>query len=211
MKDVAASDAAPDPEQSGPDPQQTPEASHAGGVSRRTVLAGIGAASCLALQAGSLGVRRGESLLSTVSTFAIPSAAASDAFAGPMVVEKDVAIPMKSGLSLMANVYRPSGAGKYPVMVAMSAYGKDLPPQDFAPQYLDKARELLPGFCTPVASCRYLPWEAPNPEYWVASGYIVIHVDARGAGRSPGYLDPFSPQEARDYYDAIEWAGVQPW
>ena len=211
MKDVPVSQTAPDPEQTGPDPEQRLEASHAGSVSRRAVLTGIGAASCLALKAGSLGARRGDSFFSAVTTFVVPSAAAADAVGGPMVVEKDVSIPMKAGLSLMANVYRPSGAGKYPVMVAMSAYGKDLPPQDFAPQYLDKARELLPGFCTPIASCRDLPWEAPNPEYWVANGYVVIHVDARGAGRSPGYLDPFSPQESRDYYDAIEWAGVQPW
>jgi predicted acyl esterase len=36
-------------------------------------------------------------------------------------------------------------------------------------------------------------------------------VDSRGAGRSPGRLDIFSPQETRDYYDCIEWAGTQPW
>ncbi len=42
-------------------------------------------------------------------------------------------------------------------------------------------------------------------------GYAVVRVDARGAGRSPGYLDPFSPREVRDYYQAIEWAGGQPW
>ncbi len=32
-----------------------------------------------------------------------------------------------------------------------------------------------------------------------------------GAGRSPGYIDPFSPRETRDFHDCIEWAGVQPW
>ena len=37
-------------------------------------------------------------------------------------------------------------------------------------------------------------------------GYAVIRVDSRGAGRSPGYLDIFSPCERRDYYHAIEWA-----
>src|SRR5450759_4338526 len=33
----------------------------------------------------------------------------------------------------------------------------------------------------------------------------------RGAGKSPGRLDPNSPAEFRDFYDAIEWAGSQPW
>ena len=28
---------------------------------------------------------------------------------------------------------------------------------------------------------------------------------------SPGYIDHFSPRETKDFYDCIEWAGVQPW
>ncbi|SPF06204.1 CocE/NonD family hydrolase [Streptomyces sp. MA5143a] len=54
-------------------------------------------------------------------------------------------------------------------------------------------------------------WETVDPEKWVPDGYVVIRVDSRGAGRSPGYLDIFSPRETRDYYDCIEWAAVQPW
>ena len=41
-------------------------------------------------------------------------------------------------------------------------------------------------------------------------GYTLIFVDTRGTGRSPGLADIWSKQEAIDYYDAIEWAGVQP-
>ena len=40
---------------------------------------------------------------------------------------------------------------------------------------------------------------------------MVIRVDSRGAGKSPGYHEVWSVQEARDYYDAIEWAAVQAW
>ena len=42
-------------------------------------------------------------------------------------------------------------------------------------------------------------------------GYVCVRVDSRGAGRSPGFIDPFSPRETRDFYECIEWAGVQPW
>ena len=42
-------------------------------------------------------------------------------------------------------------------------------------------------------------------------GYVLIRVDTRGSGKSPGYLDPFSRQETRDFYNAIEWAAQQPW
>jgi hypothetical protein len=57
----------------------------------------------------------------------------------------------------------------------------------------------------------FLAWETVDPEIWVPWGYAVIRVDSRGAARSPGYLDIFSPRETRDYYHAIEWAGTQPW
>ena len=38
-----------------------------------------------------------------------------------------------------------------------------------------------------------------------------MRVDSRGAGCSPGFIDHFSPRETKDFYDCIEWAGVQPW
>jgi len=57
----------------------------------------------------------------------------------------------------------------------------------------------------------YQNWEVADPEKWVSDGYVCVRVDSRGAGRSPGYLDVLSHLEARDLYDCIEWAGVQPW
>jgi predicted acyl esterase len=45
----------------------------------------------------------------------------------------------------------------------------------------------------------------------VPDGYAVVRVDGRGAGRSPGKLDVWSPREIKDFYDCIEWAATQPW
>ena len=42
-------------------------------------------------------------------------------------------------------------------------------------------------------------------------GYACVRVDSRGAGRSPGLLDPFSRRETQDLYECIEWAAAQPW
>ena len=42
-------------------------------------------------------------------------------------------------------------------------------------------------------------------------GYVVVKIDSRGAGKTPGFLDVNSPAESRDLYDAIEWAAAQPW
>ena len=41
--------------------------------------------------------------------------------------------------------------------------------------------------------------------------YICIRVDSRGAGRSPGFIDHWSPRETLDFKDCIEWAGEQSW
>jgi predicted acyl esterase len=57
----------------------------------------------------------------------------------------------------------------------------------------------------------HMNWETVDPEKWVPDGYVIIRVDSRGAGRSPGYLDIFSPRETRDYFECIEWAAAQPW
>jgi putative CocE/NonD family hydrolase len=45
----------------------------------------------------------------------------------------------------------------------------------------------------------------------VPRGYAAVRVDTRGSGKSPGQTDPFSLQEATDFYDAIEWAARQTW
>ena len=57
----------------------------------------------------------------------------------------------------------------------------------------------------------YMNWETVNPLWWVPRGYAALRVDTRGTGKSPGRTDPFSPSEARDFYDVIEWAARQPW
>ncbi len=45
--------------------------------------------------------------------------------------ERDVAVPMRDGVRLMANVFRPEQAGRYPVVMSVSPYGKDAVPEDY--------------------------------------------------------------------------------
>jgi uncharacterized protein len=42
-------------------------------------------------------------------------------------------------------------------------------------------------------------------------GYVYVGVDGRGAGRSPDFLEPWSPRETADLYDRIEWAAHEGW
>ena len=44
---------------------------------------------------------------------------------GGMVYEHDVPIAMSDGVVLRANVFRPEGAGRHPVVMALGIYGKD--------------------------------------------------------------------------------------
>lgn len=130
---------------------------------------------------------------------------------GDFVFERDVALTMSDGTALRANVFRPAKPGRYPVVMAMGAYGKDVHFEDaFNPQW-QVLKRIYPELDSNGSTGRYLRWEVVDPERWVPDGFVVIQVDSRGTGRSEGYLDPFGPVETRDLYECIEWAGIQPW
>ena len=128
----------------------------------------------------------------------------------PFIFEKNIKIPTDDGSFVMANIFRPQETGQYPVILSMSVYGKDLATKDLYAEEWKKMVERLPELFE-ASSGFYHTWETPDPELWVPDGYVLIRIDSRGAGKTPGYLDPFCPREIRDYYDAIEWAAQQPW
>jgi len=127
-----------------------------------------------------------------------------------MIVDRNTEIPMRDGARLRANVYRPEAAGRFPALVTLGPYGKDVPLRDFMQEAWDRLNATYPEILA-ASSCKHLVFERPDPEVWVPDGYVLISVDSRGAGKSPGRLDPNSPAEFRDFYDAIEWAAAQPW
>jgi predicted acyl esterase len=128
-----------------------------------------------------------------------------------MRVEKDVGIEMRDGLVLRANVFLPEPEGRYPVILAHGVYGKDVHFADGFKAQWEKLTKIYPGIDSDGSSGKYLRWETVDPERFVPSGFAVVQVDARGSGKSPGYLDAWSPQEMLDYYRCVEWAGTQPW
>jgi predicted acyl esterase len=114
-----------------------------------------------------------------------------------LVVEKDVEIPVRDGARLKADIFRPKSGGRFPAIMNIGGYRKDklwVPPADLE----EKANP-------------YMNWEAVNPLWWIPRGYAAIRVDTRGTGKSPGLFDPWSRQEALDFYDCIEWAARQKW
>lgn len=139
--------------------------------------------------------------------------------AAGIVEETDVPIPMRDGLELAGNVYRPvepgeafgEVPGEYPVILEFTGWGKDI--------YWGEAEELF-GERWPGTGVGYEPWSPPiahsctfeseNHNFWVPHGYVNVVVDGRGFGRSPGAFNGFEAW-GRDMYDAIEWAANQEW
>jgi uncharacterized protein len=127
-----------------------------------------------------------------------------------MMIERDVPVPAGDGVVLRADVFRPEGPGRYPVILSYGPYAKGLA---FQEGYADQWRlmtEAHPDVARGSSNV-HQNWEVVDPEKWVPDGYCCVRVDSRGAGRSPGLLDPFSPRETQDLYECIEWAAAQPW
>ena len=106
-----------------------------------------------------------------------PTAAARSS----VLIELDVAVPMRDGIVLRADIHRPRDGGPFPVLVYRTPYGKEEAVRDYA--------------TVPRA---------------VARGYAVVVQDVRGRYRSAGTFDPYR-QEGPDGYDTVEWAATQPW
>jgi putative CocE/NonD family hydrolase len=98
------------------------------------------------------------------------------------IVDLDVVVPMRDGTRLRANVFRPAGDGRHPVLLTRLPYGKDLP---LANLVLD-----------PVQATR--------------RGYAVVVQDTRGRFQSEGEFEPFRGEDV-DGYDTVGWAAAQPW
>ena len=127
-----------------------------------------------------------------------------------MRADWDVPIPMDDGIALRADVFRPDEDGRYPVIMTHGPYAKWLAFQDGFPQQWANLEAEHPDALA-GSSGLHMNWETVDAEKWVPDGYVVIRVDSRGAGRSPGFLDIFSARESRDCYLCIEWAADQPW
>jgi predicted acyl esterase len=127
-----------------------------------------------------------------------------------MRIDWDAPVTMDDGIVLRADVFRPLAEGKYPIILSYGPYAKGLAFQEGYKgnwaRLVKAAPEVLQG-----SSNKYQNWELVDPEKWVPDGYACVRIDSRGAGRSPGYLDVWSPRETEDLYQCIEWAGTQPW
>jgi len=125
----------------------------------------------------------------------------------PITIERDLDVPMRDGVRLRANVFRPTDDGPHPVLISVTPYGKDTLPDRIAAFFM-----RLSGVKFGTTNCsRLTGFESPDPMYWVSLGYTVLQADVRGMHKSEGRAGVLRQQDAEDYYDLIEWAASQPW
>lgn len=111
-----------------------------------------------------------------------------------MAVEKDVAIVMRDGVRIYADVRRPAGedgkpaGGRFPVVLTQTPY--------------NKANSSGSGQMADLAGVNDL---------LVTRGYVQVIVDVRGTGASEGAWDSFGAPEQADSLEIANWAASQPW
>ena len=116
-----------------------------------------------------------------------------------MTDDRDVFVPMRDGVGVAVDIFRPDSDEKFPALLGMSPYGKGI-------------QSMTVPYQPPHSPIHHTPIEAGDPEYFASRGYVQVIADVRGTGHSEGeYLGWVSPQEARDGYDLVEWIAEQPW
>ncbi|HOH29043.1 MAG TPA: CocE/NonD family hydrolase, partial [Candidatus Hydrogenedentes bacterium] len=106
---------------------------------------------------------------------------------GGMVVEKDVMVPMRDGVRLATDIYRPDGAGPFPAILIRLPYDKK-PLQE-----------------VPVGRFSFAPGIL-----FAQRGLALIIQDVRGRYASEGDFYAFS-HERQDSEDVVRWLREQPW
>ena len=114
--------------------------------------------------------------------------------------EKDIMVPVRDGVRLAVDVYRPDAPGKFPALLAMGGYGKELQKELIPPQ---------PLFKSPIWDGNIEAGDTPDI---VSRGYVHVIGDVRGSGYSEGeYAGMASQQEGKDGADVVEWMARQLW
>ena len=121
-------------------------------------------------------------ILALLPSLAVGVAAGNESEAGAVVVERNVAVPMRDGVALATDLYFPAAAagvkkpGKFPVILTRTPY--------------DKART--------------------DGAFYAARGYVYVAQDTRGRFSSEGRWS-FLTGDDEDGYDTAAWIVKQPW
>jgi putative CocE/NonD family hydrolase len=102
-----------------------------------------------------------------------------------VIVERDAWIPMRDGVGMQADIWRPADDGRYPVLLQRTPYNR-----------ADSFAVIVNAGIEPLRA--------------VAEGFVVAISDTRGRFGSAGRFDPFRT-EADDGFDTVQWLAGQPY
>jgi putative CocE/NonD family hydrolase len=100
-----------------------------------------------------------------------------------VTIDYDLDVPMRDGVTLKADLFRPAGGDRWPAVLIRTPYD----------------RQLGSSFGMQM-----------NAVQLAAAGYAVVVQDVRGRFASGGDFTPFM-NEGRDGVDSIAWCAEQPW
>jgi predicted acyl esterase len=116
---------------------------------------------------------------------------------GPLVWDRDVMAPMRDGVKLCVDVYRPPVEGRFPALLAIAGHNKELQNPEVA--------DALPP--QPAWSTMWQGGaECGDSDFFTSRGYAHVIGNPRGFGKSED-----GGNAASDLYDLIEWVAAQPW
>jgi putative CocE/NonD family hydrolase len=115
-----------------------------------------------------------------------------------VALTSDVMVPMRDGVKLATDIYRPARSGKpltgrFPVILERTPYGKTVVSRSER-----TATDPIPKSRADVA------------RFFVSRGYVVIYQDCRGRYGSEGTFVKYLSDGA-DGYDTCTWITAQPW
>lgn len=122
--------------------------------------------------------------------------------ADDILVEQDVPIKLRDGVTIYADIFRPLDTLNVPALISWCFYGK---------RPGDSPKNWQIFGVPPDTVSKDTKFEGPDPHYWVKKGYAIINVDTRGAGNSEGNVCIWGEQDGRDGYDVVEWLAEQFW
>ncbi|GAA3926078.1 CocE/NonD family hydrolase [Actinoplanes auranticolor] len=100
-------------------------------------------------------------------------------------IDTGVAVPMRDGVALATDLWRPGGTGPWPVLLARTPYGR-------------------------TSTAHLGNPKLPDIRVLVENGYLVVVQDVRGTADSPGLLEPHR-FDGSDTVDTLAWIAGQPW
>jgi uncharacterized protein len=112
------------------------------------------------------------------------------------VHERNVAIPVRAGITIDCRIVRPDTPGRFPVIASMHPFDNDRQFEPKMPKAINPADVALEG---------------GDFNFYVRRGYVMLMANCRGTGRSGGTFDHMGDGMIEDFYDVIEWAAQQSW